>query len=487
MQIADWAIEYETISNEIVSCLASIYQHLGKTDNIKIQSTSSNGFFLHDVLSRTQAIIGMARSVSKFNNERLIITPYSRIQGVRDSLRGIADGLAHLKDQFSSIPDWGGISSSDQHFIFTANGNTLPIRSILDSVWQNQDSFIENFAVMSSTTAPRGIAKFAEASRQVSEIAEEAEKLTHQIAKNLANASQSVNEIETLQTSSLIKLEELDQIIKSIELKRTYIDEQNSKVQAAVATVEDTRAKSIALDEIINSLRPKLDKFELRIDNAQALQSEATQALMTTNSDLDKKRIELDQITKDARDILGQATIAGLSQEYANQAKNIDQQLMWARYSFYFSIFLLIISVTASLGAFPEWISFNLKPVPDWKVGTPVTAFGFQLIGSLASRLMIIVPSALLAKFSSARHSDLFRLREEYNHKKGLAASIDGFKAQAPEFSGSMAAAVFKELTKNPIEAGQMSKRDSDNDVIEKYIKPNVEEALARLGRTPGG
>ena len=123
-------------------------------------------------------------------------------------------------------------------------------------------------------------------------------------------------------------------------------------------------------------------------------------------------------------------------------------QLQSARIWFYGS---LVVLFGAALFVFLAGPRIGLPP-PGVDPVLPNEFFTqlIQFLASLSARLVIMLPAFLLVGFTGRRHRSLFRLRELYVYKHTIAASVAGFKIEAPEHAEAVAAAAYDELLFNP-------------------------------------
>jgi hypothetical protein len=91
--------------------------------------------------------------------------------------------------------------------------------------------------------------------------------------------------------------------------------------------------------------------------------------------------------------------------------------------------------------------------------GAPVTS-DWQYLGQVFTRLIVLVPAAWLLRVITGRYNSLFKLREHYAHKYAIAASVEGFKHQAPGYEGDIAAATYAELIYNPVSEAEPVKHE---------------------------
>ena len=72
-----------------------------------------------------------------------------------------------------------------------------------------------------------------------------------------------------------------------------------------------------------------------------------------------------------------------------------------------------------------------------------------------------------------------------YSHKFTAAASVNGFKAQAPNYEEQIAGAVFQELLINPANTMDNKRPQRRNGFIDKIIRPSVEAAVQKMTELP--
>lgn len=443
--------------------------------------TSSTGWDADAILARSRLIVDLARGLASSPKDRLMFAPTSRLIAVRDTADNIIAQTNNLAEQLRNIASWGGATSSDKAVLSAANGNTVQARQLLDNLWSAQDSTLDAYLLVAPAIFPRGLGKFAAASRKVEEAAVSANEMLNDLTGKAVALAATIEAVQARTGEADNGAEEVQRLLNEVEGRRKGTEEQAASIAAALATVEEFRSRAAVLRGQVDELEPKLMSFDENLASREKAHTDSLGKLSAATEGMTTARTELAQIIQDAKDVLGQATVAGLSREYANQATAINGQLTKARWAYYLSVGLLVLSVMLALGLLPFWIASPLRPIPEWRLGTPTGAYVVQLLGALGSRILVILPAGLLAAFASTRHAALFRLREEYNHKKGLAASIDGFKAQAPDYAEAMAAAVFQELVKNPALAIDGNADHSPNGYLAKILEPRVREALATM------
>lgn len=190
-----------------------------------------------------------------------------------------------------------------------------------------------------------------------------------------------------------------------------------------------------------------------------------------------------------ARDILGEATAAGLSERFAEEKNAVGSQIIWNQILYFFSIIFLFFSAGVVLNAFP-WLEgylhlVQIQPASDANLST-VTAF---YLVNFFSKLTFLLPALLLFIFAGRRYTELFRLKAQYTYKYTVAASLPGFKLEAPTYAEAITASAFKELLFNPgaaIAAPEEKSKKEGNTFLERLIEPAVKKALDKMGEVKG-
>jgi hypothetical protein len=278
---------------------------------------------------------------------------------------------------------------------------------------------------------------------------------------------------------------EAKRVLEEVEKVRKTVDENATKVGVAVTVTEELRAEATTLEATITSYQDKFNSFEKLLEKRQTALDSGNEALSQLTGELQKEKEKIVGLVSKAEEMLGGATTAGLASTYKRQADDVNGQLKTARSWYYVSIALLIASAAVALNLLGS-VGIGLPIFPSFTADTPTGTIAVQALSALGSRGLLILPALLLAGFTSRRHAALFRLREEYSHKYTAAASVQGFKIQAPTYDESIAAAVFAELLKNPAQSlDQPKAQRSKNSFLDRIILPRVDAALTKAAELP--
>ncbi|HRU65914.1 MAG TPA: hypothetical protein P5566_08850 [Spirochaetota bacterium] len=272
------------------------------------------------------------------------------------------------------------------------------------------------------------------------------------------------------------------------------IKEKSTETDVKVAQIKEISNTSQTLETTINTYKSKFDTYTTQIDERLKKWDEIHSLLESSNKKNELREKEIEELTKTSNDLIKGATVIGLASSFKKQHDNYKWELRFARWSFYFSILLLFISVMPLiLYILPREISQNLPALfhlPDTfvkllHVDNPrndINTFGIMV------RFLILIPPTWLTKFNSRRYRELFILREEYAHKSTIAQSIYGFKKESPKYEDEITAGVFLELNRKPnITHEKISTKDVnyENPIIE-ILRNLLSKALDVVsGKTP--
>lgn len=438
----------------------------------------SDIFSVSDTLARVGSVGGLVESLATLSQDRFALVPASRLTALASVFGNLVQSVERAQSQFGQVPAWGGFQRFDPASgqIFAQNGNPVNAKVILDEISGHVDNVLEAHIPIVATTQPRSVGTFVAAARELRQQASEAARLvtelTNQQSALVATIAQATADEAKAQESAA----EAVRLLTNIEQSRKTVDENAAKVVASLAAVEGVARSA-------EELSSEVDAYQSAFKGFQAALEAREKALAQGNDDLDKllqavkqNKLDIDLQKSQAAEMLGGATVAGLSSSYKTHGAEVDKQLGWARCAFYFAVAFMIVSVAFSLNVFGD----HMPPIipADGQDAGPLAIRVFAAIGS---RALVLLPSILLVAFASRRHSALFQLREEYGHKYNMAASVNGFKAQAPDYEQPIAAAVFLELLKNPTSSLNGHHDEAGNDIALKDLLPTVLNAVKAL------
>lgn len=453
-------------------------------DDARAALTSSGGFTLEWALVRAGSIAALSADIAGQSEEKFLLASSTRLGNLRDHLIALTGGIQRLSSSLSNLKGWGGFDRVNAGAtVYTKSGNAIQLRSNLDEVIALEDNALEPYLVLASAARPRGIGTFAAASRTLHEQAASATKLVDELEHRSSRIAEQMAALEDRENAIAAMVNESRRLVEEIEKGRKTAEENAQRVAVATASAEEVRSQASTLEAEVREYDDKFRSFQNLIENREAAITKGNTELSNLQNRLTGQEAKVNDLIAKASEMLGGATVAGLSTTYKGQYDEVNSQLDWARRGFYFSVFLLIVSVLVALNLTSIFGLLNgLPPLPPLAESTPTGTFAIQVLAALGARALMIMPALLLAGFAAKRHASLFRLREEYSHKYAMAASVHGFKQQAPTYEQQIAAAVFKELLANPATTMDIKAAEpASNGFVSRLIMPHVEAALDKM------
>lgn len=471
-------------ADDLTAAVSLILEGLGPIPETVTWSPTSLTFA--ELVSRADNLASLTQELAANGPDRFLLVPTNRITELRDRVLAITASASTLATQLGEIESLGGVRSFDaaSGIVFLNNGGSFSLLGLAQDLQVRLDTALDTYLLISVAVQPRGIGTLAGASRAVTTKAAEAAALVDQLTKTSAEwrASLEVSHAASAKLSSLES--ETSRIFGEIEKARRTVEENAAKATVSTATVEEVRAQAAALEANVNSYQTSFDAFQRQLEAREKTIATGERRLLEVQAELATEQAKVTALIGQAEQMLGGATTAGLSSAFETKAAQVDTQLQGARFWYYGSIGLLILSVAVALNGL-AFIGISIPSLPTFPVGTPTGTIAVQALSALGLRGLVVLPALLLAGFTAHRHSTLFRLREEYSHKYTAAASVQGFKLQAPSFEESIAAAVFAEVIKNPAISMEGRPSRGRNTFLDRMILPRVDAALKEAAKLP--
>lgn len=445
---------------------------------------ASSGLGADIIFARVNALVTGASGFADLDPDRLLLAPVSRLNSLRDHLQNLGLEVEEISGNLRPLESVGIASFDPASGVITGNdGSSVNLRPNLDDVLTSTDAALEAYLVIAGVVQPKGIGTYASASRAMTKNVSETGKLLSELRKQAGELTKKANQLEDKATSVTETHTEAQRLAGEIAAARVTANENEQKILAAATAAEGSRSKATSVDAQVVEYEDKFKAFQTLLDTREAELKNGTAALAALDKSLREKENQSTDLLETAAKMLGGATIAGLSVTFHDKAVEVNGQLNSARLGFYASIAFLLCSILISLNLFTFWGKIHgLPPLPTISPQTQAGTLAIQTLAALGSRALVILPALLLAGFAAHRHSALFRLREEYSHKKALAVSVQGFKEQAPTFQEPIAAAVFQELLLNPansIDRGVAENKE--NGFVARLIRPVVDRSLKQM------
>lgn len=460
--------------------LSSLIHSLAKLPKEFEDWQPSNVFSVADTVARIGTVGGLIDSLTALTPEKFALVPAARISGLATAYNNLVQSVERAKAQFDQITDWGGFGRFDvsNGHIFAQNGNAVNAKSIFDDIAASVDNVLEAHIPIVATTQPRSVGTFVAAARELRKQAAEATRLVADLTNQQSSLAATIAATVAQESQASAAAAESTRLASDIEQTRKTVDEYSIKVASLLASVETVSRHAEELKVEVEAYEGTYQGFQSTLEARELALQKGNEYLNTLIDNLKNNQSKIDKQIAEADQMLGGATVAGLSSTYKEQSQTVSDQMWWARATYFSAIILMAISIAFSLNAFGSFLP-PVIPLENQDSGP----LAIRVFAALGSRALVLLPSILLLTFASRQHSALFQLREHYSHKYNIAASVHGFKAQAPDYEQPIAGAVFLELLKNPTQSHTSGPDEKSNEFVAEILAPAVQRALEQLRR----
>lgn len=409
-----------------------------------------------DFFSRVTII---CETISKFDSSKnLLLVPIGYLSSLNSALQGTESQIQNIEANFRNEKSYGGFESFNHESFALSfkNGQSINLHSAFRSLVDNSDQVLEHFFKVLSIVRPtRSSFAFQAASTTLSEIVSTAMNEVHEAGSLRKQLEDTLKEIKASAETANTSNTEITRLLGEATAQRKTLNEYLAEATERRAKIDTVHTAASALEASVNDYKEKFDLFEEKLEERNSKFRMGAEMQNKLFERFVEKEAHVDQIVQKSEDMLKGATVAGLASSFSDAHSKLDDQLFWARISFYFGIFILFISaiplviyvflpiIAPMIKAwFPELL--EVSAVYDQNVT------GWQYLGQVLARFVILLPAAWFVSFSAIRHSSLFRLREHYAYKYSMAVSVEGFQKQAKGYESEIAALVLEQIAFNP-------------------------------------
>lgn len=450
-----------------------------------------------DCLSRIAAVAEVA---GKFEAARdLLLVPLSHITALKTAIDEAQQRLDALASQFQHIAQSGGgiaVFNYDNFHLQTTNGQNHDFRSLFKQFSDATETLLEAFFRILVILRPtKTTYSFQAATKALSGLIESVSAELEQLRadnvalkKAVASAEAKASDAKTAAEETVRNRDEAAKDRKTVGEYLADATEKKTTIDAVHTATEELEAKVAEYEKTFSAFQRQLDARNADFDAGQKKQNELFKKF-------NEQRDAVEALIKRSEEMLKGATVAGLASSFSTAKKSLGWQLFFARLSFYFGIAFLFASaiplmiyvffpILAPLlqGWFPEFA--NVAPSLDAQ--QEVT--GWQYLGQVLARFIILLPAAWFVSFSAIRHSSLFRLREHYAYKYSMAVAVEGFRKQAPGYESEITALVLEQIAFNPADKLVHSKDIAEGKVphpVMGIILDKIRTGIGKGGSDP--
>ncbi|MBV7409634.1 hypothetical protein [Maritimibacter sp. DP1N21-5] len=419
-----------------------------------------------DCVSRVTAIAEIA---DKFGSSKhFLMVPANRITLLKQRIDEAQQHLDTLGNQFRQVIKGGGgmqLFNYDNFQLQTTNGQNHDFRGYFKNFSDSTETLLDAFYLVLTVLRPtRSTYSFQAAANALSSLIESSSEQIRNLHEEnkalrqaVAAASQQVSAAETQASKAKEAAEETIRTRDEGAKDRKTIGEYLADATEKKTAIETAHTEASSLENEVEEYREKFKSFDRQLENRNKdfeLGKEKQDSLFAK---FDGQKEAVKELIESSESMLKGATVAGLASSFSEAHRKLGWQLLWARVSFYVGIaFLFISAIPLMLYVFlPILAPFLQARYPELASAAPAIdthaeISGWQYLGQVLARFIILLPAAWLVSFSAIRHSSLFRLREHYAYKYSMAVSVEGFRKQAAGYESEIAALVLEQLAFNP-------------------------------------
>lgn len=457
---------------------------------------------LAEAIARTSAVAKITSTFGKAINADQI--PKPRLMSLRSTLETVLNNLGALRNTLATTTqEKGGLQRFNYenfHFLFK-NGESIDLKAPFANVWDSADSLLDAFYSVTPIVKPKSGYDFANVTNAIStaltSATEEIGKATtanaelkRQIEKTTKSATDGTSLLDQLKNTAADAQKAKEDAEKNRQSIAEFLGEATERKSSIETILNDARQ----LDESAKNYQASLSEFQKQLDARNRDFESGKASLSSLIEEFNAQKASIEGTIKRSDAMLAATTITGLASNFSEIMNQLTKELAWSRVAFYVGIFFLAFSAIPLAGfvilplaaPFLEHLFPGVTALAR-EVGPQTGQNGWEYLGRVSSRIVILLPAAWLVSFAGIRYSALFRLREHYAYKYSMAVSVEGFKKQAPRYDQEIAALVLEQLAFNP--ADKMGRaRDAKEAKPPGFLTTLVYERLKKqFDRQPEG
>lgn len=445
-----------------------------------------------DCSSRIFTVDEIVAKFQKTSNH--IMVPLSRLNQLKQSFDDAQTRLDALSNQFRTTSQNGGGQRSfnyDNFHLQNLNGQNNDLRAAFKNFADGTEGLLEAFyRVLIILRPTKATYSFQAAANALTTLLEDISEEMGTLQKESAELRKTAKTADQIREQTQVAADETNRLQKESEKERRTIGEYLADATEKKTSIDSVHADASGLEADISDYSEKFEIFDRQLE----ARNKDFEAGRTNQTELfakfDQQKEEVQGLIEQSESMLKGATVAGLASSFSEAHKKLGWQLFWARVSFYVGILFLFISAVPLMlyvflpilapvlkTYFPEMAEISNSEFSNAEVT------GWQYLGQVLARFVILLPAAWFVSFSAIRHSSLFRLREHYAYKYSMAVSVEGFRKQAQGYENEVAALVLEQLAFNPADKLTPSKDVPEGRVPHPILDMLVSKMRTRINK----
>ena len=412
-----------------------------------------------DCLSRLTIIAEIAEKFEKSKNINLV--PLPRISLLLKAIDQTQQHLNSLSSQFRQAVEQGGGAQGfnyDNFHLQTVNGRNYDFRTAFKNFSDSIENLLEAFfGVLVILRPSQATYSFQAAANALTRLVEDFSEQLQNLREENAELEEAVLGAKASEEKAKSAAEEAARQSDEAAKERKTLAEYTADATEKKASIDSIYSAAKTLESEISEYQEKFDAFDRQLSHRNEDFEKGKEKQEELFSRFENQEQEIRRLIEQSEQMLKGATVAGLASSFSDAHRKLGVQLFWARLSFYFGILFLFVSAIPLMAYvfLPVAAPFLQDNFPEVSnavaaLGASEPVTGWQYVGQVLARFVILVPAAWFVSFAAVRHSALFKLREHYGYKYSMAMAVDGFRKQAEGYENEIAALVLEQLAFNP-------------------------------------
>lgn len=438
-------------------------------------------FSLNDLDRRMASTFAVSASLKKIQNIDAI--PIAHFVNLINGMVNLETQINEISTEIGNIPQNGGIQSYNvetTELVSANNSLRINFSHKLNNVGSGLDDCLVQLYSILNISGAKKIDLFQNSSQEITKTLNNALSVQKKLDE-LSNVATLLHKhLSELEQRSQKSTEEIESLKEEARTSKTHVDESNRQGSDALTVIQNVLNDAQKLKASADTYQADFDKLKEQLDKHERFRIAQTNSVNELVRKLEEDKKHVAQLIDESNKLLVGATNVALGSNYKNTLDKMSEAVSNAKDDFHRSIIWLLFSSLPLVLYVIAGTTTILDELFAGRLSGESVGMG---IGKIVALMVLTLPFIWRTKFAAQNFSNLFRLKEHYEHKYSLAMSVKGFKEQAPKYEEEFAALTFEHLSFNPAD------KISESSEVSEHPSPLVEKLMEvlRLKETKGG
>ncbi|MGC0052202.1 hypothetical protein ACNSPG_03935 [Brucella pituitosa] len=446
-----------------LSKLLATFAALNTSDGInfgldtKIPDTDDS---FSEVITRIQLLISNIIGLEKVKQPELV--PYKQINNMLIWCRNIKINLDNINECLLKFVGEGSVINSlelDSLSFISEDGSSVSILEPSTKLRQAVEEILWLLCFLTPSVRSKGSIDFTLTSEALLEVYSNLQTGYKDLREGLSSVENSAAQVEKDIESITQESEEIKRLKSEVSNERKTASEYLAEITQNRSAIKEIHDDAVTLKSAVSEYRSEFDAFQKNLEQRNRAFEIGKSRLKELTESFEARENRIADIERQAEDMLSSSTVAGLASHFLKLRTELTQELSDTQETFRKGIIflaasaipLLLFVLHPILSPLYAWLlSENVEKIVRGFTSASQDKWGY--LGQTIGRITLLLPAVWFVSFTAIRYSSLFRLREHYAYKYSMAAAVEGFKHQAPEYQEEIAALVLEQLAFNPVD-----------------------------------